>query len=70
MEVTKLIAPDIVCEGCANAIKKALGNLNGVSKVEVNVESKTVTVEHSAEVAREKIADALEKAGFSPIDEK
>ncbi len=69
MEITKLISSDIVCEGCANAIKKALEKLNGVLKVEVNVESKIVTVEHSAELTKEKIVDELEKAGFSPTNE-
>jgi copper chaperone CopZ len=57
-------APDIVCGGCAGAIKKALGNINGVSDVEVNIETKRVTVRHTSETSREKIVEALDDAGF------
>ena len=61
---TKVTAPDIVCGGCASAIKKALGNVEGVKQVDVNVESKAVTVEHASGVSRERIIDALDRAGF------
>jgi copper chaperone len=61
---TKLTAPDIVCGGCAGAIKNALGKVEGVSNVDVNVETKAVTVEHKTEVSREKIVETLDKAGF------
>jgi copper chaperone len=61
---TKVTAPDIVCGGCASAIQKALGNVEGVAKVEVDVATKAVTVEHERAVSREKIIDALDRAGF------
>ena len=61
---TILTAPDIVCGGCAGAIKNALGKVNGVSQIEVNVDTKTVSVEHSNEVSREKIVEVLDDAGF------
>lgn len=61
---TKVIAPDIVCGGCANAIKNALGNVEGVQSVEVDVATKEVSVEHSAAVEREKIIEVLDRAGF------
>lgn len=38
---TTVTAPEIVCGGCAGSIKKALGNLEGVSAVEVDVPTKT-----------------------------
>ncbi len=61
---TKVTAPDIVCGGCAASIKKALGNVEGVREVDVDVETKAVTVEHAAEISREKIIDTLDRAGF------
>ena len=61
---TKVTAPDIVCGGCASAIKKALGNVEGVSNVDINVETKAVTVEHKSEVSRERIVETLDRAGF------
>jgi copper chaperone CopZ len=61
---TKITAPDIVCGGCASAIKKALGNIEGVSNVEVDIDAKAVTVEHEQQISREKIVEALDRAGF------
>jgi copper chaperone CopZ len=62
---TKLTAPDIECDGCANAIKKALGTVPGVAAVDVDIESKTVSVKHDPQTApRETIAARLDKAGF------
>jgi copper chaperone CopZ len=61
---TKLTAPDIVCGGCVSAIKNALGNVEGVSNVDVDVGTKAVTVEHKPEISREKIVETLDRAGF------
>jgi copper chaperone len=67
INTTKVTAPDIVCGGCASAIKNALGNVEGVEEVDVNVETKAVTVKHDAAVSREKIVETLDRAGF-PAD--
>jgi copper chaperone len=64
-KITTVTAPEIVCGGCATSIKKALGNVAGVADVEVDVTSKKVTVQHDERVTREKIADTLDRAGFS-----
>jgi copper chaperone CopZ len=61
---TKVTAPDIVCGGCATAIKNAVGRVEGVTDVEVDVATKEVSVEHKDQVDREKILDVLDKAGF------
>ena len=62
---TKLSAPSIVCGGCASGIKKALDKISGIEKVEVDVATKIVTVEHNEEVTREKLAYVLDDAGFT-----
>lgn len=64
VNTTKVTAPDIVCGGCASAIKNALGNVEGVKEVDVDVESKAVTVEHTPNVSRDKIIETLGRAGF------
>lgn len=64
-KTTTVTAPEIVCGGCASSIKKALGNVAGVSEVDVDVATKKVTVKHDSNVSREKIADALDRAGYS-----
>jgi copper chaperone len=63
--VTTVTAPEIVCGGCASSIKKALGNVAGVSEVDVDVATKKVTVRHEENVSRENIVDALDRAGYS-----
>ena len=64
MQVTTLVAPDIECDGCANAIKKALGKLDGVTDVAVDVDAKRVTVSHAASTSRDAVTAALDRAGF------
>jgi copper chaperone len=61
---TKVTAPDIVCGGCAGAIKNALGRIDGVTSVDVNVDTKEVSVEHDDGLSRERIEDILDNAGF------
>ena len=63
-EKTTLTAPDIVCGGCANAIKNALGRVSGVNEVDVDVTTKQVTVGHEAELTRDQLVKVLEDAGF------
>ena len=64
-KTTTVTAPEIVCGGCASSIKKALGNVEGVSNVDVDVATKKVTVNHGENVSRERIVDALDHAGYS-----
>jgi copper chaperone len=59
---TTFQAPDIECDGCANAIKRALSKVEGISAVTVEVDKKTVNVTHSTRP--ETILAALDRAGF------
>ncbi len=61
---TTLTAPDIVCGGCVGAIKNAVGRIQGVSAVDVDVETKRVTIDHEADVTQEELAKVLDDAGF------
>ena len=63
MNTTNFIAPDIECDGCANAIKRALGKIAGVSEVSVNVNEKSIAVSHDNTVAHEILVQSLDKAG-------
>lgn len=66
MTTTTVSAPNIVCQGCANAIKKAVGALGGVAEVAVDVAAKKVTVKHDeASAPRQSVTEAMERAGFS-----
>ena len=57
-------APDISCGGCANAIRRALGAVDGIGEITVDVAAKTVTVTPTGTVAPETILATLDRAGF------
>src|SRR5262249_40407660 len=57
-------APNIVCDGCAETIKKAVGSVAGVSDVRVEVPSKTVVVTHDGQTQREQLRGAMAEAGY------
>lgn len=57
--------PKMKCDGCASTIRQAVGPL--VEAVDVNLESKTVTVTLLAQgPGSEEVRRALEQAGFPP----
>ena len=64
---TNVKTPDITCGGCANSIKNALGKMDGIKNVEVDVDSKTVSIEHGAQISREQIEAKLDDIGF-PVE--
>ena len=63
-ERTTVTAPDIVCGGCANAIKNAFGRVDGVSNVDVDIATKLVGVDHESSITRDDIIRVLDDAGF------
>ena len=65
MTATTFSAPDIACGICATAIQKALGKVEGIAEVAVDVPEKTVRIEHDPVlVSVEAILTRLEHAGF------
>ncbi len=64
-KTTTVRTPDITCGGCASSIKNALGKMEGVGQIEVDVNAKTVSIEHDAQVSREQIEAKLDDIGFS-----
>jgi len=61
-------APDISCEHCANAITGALGAIDGVTAVSVDVDAKRVDVEYDAAATSDQQIDAaLEEEGYPPL---
>ena len=62
---TKIITIEgMQCNHCKMTVEKVLGALEGVEKVDVNLESKTATIEISKEVEAAKIKEVIEEAGF------
>jgi copper chaperone len=56
--------PGIHCGGCAKTITRVLGELDASAKIDVDLESKRVSVETSA--SREAVVARLSEAGFDP----
>lgn len=67
MKTFTVKTPDITCGGCANSIKNALGKMDGIEKVEVDVDTKTVSIEHGAQISRQQIEAKLDDIGF-PVE--
>ena len=66
MESTSLVAPDIACEHCQHAIEGAVGELEGVNSVKVDIPSKRVDINYNPEkVTLTKIEEVLEDVGYT-----
>ncbi|HXG24764.1 MAG TPA: heavy-metal-associated domain-containing protein [Chthonomonadales bacterium] len=65
MEMAIYNAPTIHCEGCASSIKRSLGKLPGVRRVEVDIGARCVRVQYdAAQVDDAAIRARLAMAGF------
>lgn len=68
MEKTVLKVDGMSCEHCVKAITKAVGALEGVDEVKVDLAEKTVTVAHDgAKVPLNKIKLEIEDQGYDII---
>jgi copper chaperone len=65
MATTILKVPDISCEHCEKTIVGALGPVQGIQRVLVDIPGKQVTVEHDAnQVSVEKMKGVLEEEDY------
>ena len=66
MESTTLIAPEISCEHCQRAIEGAVGKLEGVSQVHVDIPKRSVHIDYDPRIiGLEKIEEVLDETGYS-----
>lgn len=56
--------PGMSCEHCEAAVRSELMKVDGVYKVDVNLETKTVQVDHDAVVNTGAMREAIEEAGY------
>lgn len=65
MEKKILKVEGMSCSHCVNTVTKAVGGLEGVSNVEVDLDAKTVTVEYDDDkVSLDNIKEAIEDEGY------
>ncbi|NLK28778.1 MAG: heavy-metal-associated domain-containing protein [Clostridiales bacterium] len=63
----KILVEGMSCEHCVKHVKEALAELNGVTKVDVNLSAKFATVEASVEISDEDIKAAIDDAGYEVV---
>jgi copper chaperone len=64
MESKRLSIPKISCGHCVMTIKRELGEIQGVSKVEGDPQKKEITVEWNSPASLEKITATLREINF------
>jgi len=66
MESTILVAPDISCEHCQHVIEGAVGKMEGVKQVKVDIPTRTVQVEYDPKlVTLAKIEAVMDDVGYT-----
>lgn len=59
----ELSVPGMTCGHCESAVKAEVGAVPGVSSVEVDLETKIVSVV-GADLDRDRLVEAIDEAGF------
>ena len=67
MTTTTFLVPGMTCGHCKGAVTDELSKISGVSKVDVDLDSKQVTINSEADVEWGVIVDAVDEAGFEAV---
>jgi copper chaperone CopZ len=70
MKTENLTITNLSCDGCVNTITKKLSAISGVEKVEVDLKTNSVTVNHNELVSKEQISQMLLSIGYPEATEK
>jgi len=57
--------PDVTCGHCKSAIEGELARVDGVTRAEVDVDAKLLTVEGDA--SDDEVTDAVDEAGYEAL---
>ncbi|RJQ56932.1 MAG: copper chaperone [Desulfobacteraceae bacterium] len=68
MEKRTFSIPNISCGHCTMSIKNELSEIEGVSRVEGDIEKKTVTVEWGAPATYDRIVGTLKEINYPPSE--
>ncbi|BDX39393.1 hypothetical protein CYCD_27480 [Tenuifilaceae bacterium CYCD] len=64
MKTEKLIVSNMKCMGCVNAVKTGLSSIQGVSNVEVDLATATVTATYDDDSVKSTIIKKLDILGY------
>lgn len=59
------IVEGMSCNGCANSVKAAFSQIEGVSAVEINLEEKKAALQSSRELTKEQLEEALADTSYT-----
>ncbi len=63
----QFLVPAVSCQHCVRAVTTDVGSLPGVQRVEVNLDTKIVTVEHDEDLGSATIIAAIQEAGYDEV---
>lgn len=64
MKEIKINVKGMVCSGCENRVKNALGDIEGVEEVKANHETGIVEIKTSKEIEKSRLEEKIEDIGF------
>ena len=67
MTTTTFLVPGMTCGHCQGAVTDELSKINGVTAVDVDLDTKKVSFESDAAVEWQTIVDAIDEAGFEAV---
>lgn len=63
----KISIEGMSCNHCVNHVKEALEELKGVTKVDVNLDTKSAVIEASGDINDEDIKSAIDEVGYEVV---
>ncbi len=70
MKTENITIANLSCSGCVNTITKKLNAIAGVEKVEIDLETNNISVNHIESVNREQLTQMLLSIGYPEATEK
>ena len=70
MEVKEIKVSNLKCGGCVNSVKKGLSTIDGVDKIEVDLDTSTISVDASDENVISLVKEKLSLLGYPEENEK
>ena len=68
-KINKVITIEgMMCEHCKMKVERALSELNGVSKVKVNLKNKTATIYSTKSISNDDIKNSISKLDYKVIN--
>ena len=64
---TKFSVPEISCDHCKSTIVNTLSTVNDIELVEVNIETKDVTLKSSEEIDLDLVKSLLDEQGYTVV---